>query len=481
MSLSPMSLQVSVEDVSAFERKIVVEVPAEDVTRSLDAEFKKLGKQAKVRGFRQGKVPKGLVRKMFRQDAVAAVSRGLVQANIVQAIDQAKIEPISYPQLEQDPIEDGKPFVFRMFVQVKPEFEIEGLGTLSVEPESTEPADEAMQAEIDQLREKHAELEPVEDRGADIGDVCTVDYTGTVKGEEEPFKGGTAQDQDIEIGSGQLIPGFEDQLHGATPESDVVVEVTFPEDYSPELAGKEVIFQVKVRDVRKKVLPVVDDDFARDIGFEDLGAMRADIYDRLAGELRGEVEGKRREVIIAHLIETNPMDVPSALIDQAASSLAEKLGMNLSMSGIDETMLKTLMEGQKEMIRERAVVLAHRDLLLDKVAQTQSLTVTEEALESRLDEIATGAGQPKAKVKGMLQRNGRMEGLREEMLHTMAMEWLDDVALNGLPEVTEPAPEAEETAALEPATEETTVEDSTEAAPEGQATADADQAEEKAE
>ena len=469
-----MSLQVSVEDVSAVERKIVVEVPAEDVTHALDAEFKKLGKQARVRGFRQGKVPKGLVRKMFRQDAESAVSRGLVQANIVQAIDQSKIDPISYPQLEQDPIEDGKPFIFRMTVQVKPDFEILGLDTLSVEPENTEPTDDAMAAEIEQLREKHAELAPVEDRGADIGDVCTVDYSGTVKGEEEPFPGGTATDQDIEIGSGQLIPGFEDQLQGAKPESDVVVEVTFPEDYAPELAGKEATFQVKVHDVRKKVLPDVDDDFARDAGFEDLGAMRASIYDRLSGQLRSEVEGKRREVIIDHLIVNNPLEVPSALVDQAASSLAEKLGMNLSMSGIDETMLKTLMEGQKEMIRERAVVLAHRDLILDKVAETQSLTVTEDALESRLDEIAASTGQPKAKVKGMLQRNGRMEGLREEMLHTMSMEWLDNVALNGLPEV-------EETAAPGPAAEETIVEDSTEAAPEGQATAEADTAEENSE
>ena len=461
-------MKVQVEDISAIQKKLTVELPADDVTQRLEHEYKQLVKTATVRGFRRGKAPKGLIRKMYRQDVEQRVSGNLIQTNLMAAFTQADITPLSVPDIERDPIAEGKPFTFSLFCQVRPAFTLAGVAGITVERKSVEPADDAIQAEIERLRMEHAELEPVEDRGADLGDTVTIDFAGRIEGETEPFDGGTGTEHPVELGTGSLIPGFEDQLVGSKPGDELKVELAFPEDYAEHLAGKNAVFDVSVGGVHMKVLPDVDDAFAEDCGHEDLSALKGSIYDQLAGELRDEEDGRVREAVIGQLLEANPVEVPAVLIEEAAERLKRQLGMQLSMSGMQGEMLQNIMEGQAAMIHERAKELALRDLLLDQLAVEKSIAVSDSELDERVGEIAERSGQPRPKVMATLRQGDHLEGLRVEMLHEKAVKWLEDVASGLIKD--EPAAAADTSAEGEAETpaEENVEEDSTEAPAEGQ-------------
>ena len=268
--MSQNHMQVTVEDVSSIEKKIVVEISADAVKRSLTSHFKRIGKTARVRGFRPGKVPMGLVKQMYRADATEAATRDLLQEYYPAALDETGLNPLAMPEIEQAGVAEGEPYHFTLRIEVKPEFELAGLEQVAITRESTEPSEEELTERLEAKRQENAELEGV-DGSADIGHVLTIDYSGKVKGEDEPFEGGTAEEQQLEIGSGQFIPGFEDQLVGANAGDDRTVEVTFPEDYGSEaLAGKEAVFEVKVHAIRRRVVPDLDDELAKDLEFEDL-------------------------------------------------------------------------------------------------------------------------------------------------------------------------------------------------------------------
>lgn len=425
-------MKVRVEEISAIERKVVVEVAVEDVNRALAGQYKRIARTARVRGFRPGKVPKGLVKRMFFAEAQNGASQELIQGRIVDAFKEAAVEPLNMPDIEREPLVEGEPFTFSLFCQVRPEFALVGLGDIRVERRDVEPGEDAIAAELEKLREQHAELVPVEDRASDIGDILTIDYVGQVAGDEEPFPGGTGTDQEVTLGSGSLVPGFEDQLQGVAEGAEVVVEINFPEDYVEHLAGKAATFTVTVKAVRTKVLPDLDEDFAVDLEFEDMGALRASVYDRLSSALLEEEEGRVREEILNALMAANPVDVPAVLVDQAAERLRRQLGMHLAMGGLDREHLGRALDEQGPYIQERAQELAHRDMLLEAVAIRAELTVSDSQLDERIGEIAERTGQPKAKVRATLQ-DDRMEGLRLEMLQQQAFEWLEARATGEVP------------------------------------------------
>ncbi len=444
-------MKVQVEEISTVEKKITVEMPWDAVDRALNTQYKQLGKKVRVKGFRPGKVPKSLVKRMFRSDAENGASSDLIQSAIMDAFKEAEVEPLGVPDIERDPISEGEPFTFSMFCQVRPDFSVHGVDGLSVAPKQVEPDDESIQAELQRLREQAAEAEPVEDRGADIGDILTIDFVGTLDGDDEPFEGGTGTDHELELGTGSLIPGFEDQLVGATPEEQRDVKLSFPDDYGPEhLNGRAATFAVTVKEVKRKVLPDIDDDMAVDLEFDDLSALRADVYDRLSEKLRQDEDGRVREEVLKHLMEANPIEIPQTLIDQSAERLKRQLGMHLAMSGMPRENLEAALSMQGDTITTRAKELAHRDLLLDGVAREQELEVSDEALDERVGEMAEQTGQPKPKVRAMLADSDRLEGLRQEMLYEKAMSWLEEKAMMGQATAEAPAAEPAE-APAEPA------------------------------
>lgn len=421
-------MKVVVEAISSVEKKVTVGVPADKVDRALDVEFKRIGKTAKVRGFRPGKIPRGLLRKMYRVQANSAVSESLIRDHLSEAFKEAGLEPLAVPDVDRGAIAEGTVFEFTLFCEVRPDIELKGIDGLKVERRETEPTDEAMAAELETRRMSQAELEPVEDRAADIGDTITMDYSGRLADADEPFEGGVGTDTDIELGSGTLVPGFEDQLVGSKEGDSVVVNLALPDSYPDELADKAAVFDVVVKTVRRKVVPDLDDDLAVDLGFDDLGALRASVYDSLKNAAVEEESARIREEAVNGLIFANPVEVPKSLIEQAAERLRQRLGMHLRMQGMPDEFLKMALEQQDGMIDERALELARRDLLLEALAESRSIVIDDAMLDDRIGEIAESTGDPIPKVRGMLQRGGGMDVLREEMLRDRALDWLIDKA-----------------------------------------------------
>lgn len=425
-------MKVVVEAVSSIEKKVVVEVPAEEVDRALDAEYKRIGKTAKVRGFRPGKIPKGLLRKMYRQQAAAGVSEALIRTNLSPAFDEASLEPLAVPDVERDAVLEGQPFRFTLTCQVRPEIALVGIDDLAVERQPTEPEDEAITAELERRRMTQAELEPVEDRPADTGDTVTIDYSGRLAEADEPFEGGVGEDHDVELGSGTLVPGFEDQLVGHNEGDEVEVKLTLPDNYPEELAAKEAVFDVTIKAVRTKVVPDLDDDLAVDLGFEDLGALRADVYDTLKNQAVEEETGRLNETVVRGLLEANPVEVPQALIDEAAERLRQRLSMHFRRQGFPDQLLEYAMSQQESMVAEQAVDLARRDLLLEAVAAEYGIEITDDDIDARIAEMAEAMGDPAPKIRAMLSRGGGIDLMRQEMMRDRALDWLVDKATGTL-------------------------------------------------
>ncbi|MEC8024992.1 MAG: trigger factor [Myxococcota bacterium] len=436
--MSQNHMQVTVEDISSVEKKVVVEIAADAVKRTLVKQYKRISKTARVRGFRPGKVPMGLVKQMYRGEATEGATRELLQEFYPAAIEETGLSPLTMPEIDQSGISEGEPYHFTLRIQIKPEVSLVGLDQVAITREDAEPTDEELNERLEAMRQEHAELEGV-DGAADTGHVLTIDYSGTLKDAEEPFEGGTADGQELEIGSGRFIPGFEDQLIGAAAGDSRTIEVTFPEDYgSEDLAGKEAIFSVTVQAVRQRVVPDLDDELAKDLEFDDLSAMRASVYDKIAENKRQEEQARLRESVINQTLSLNPIDTPRAMVDASLERLESQMRTRFQMQGMQDEWFSQIMEMQRPHMEDSAKKLARTDLVLDAIADEQSLEVDQADLDEKLSEMAGMLQMPLPKLRAELTRSGRIESVRQDMLHDAALEWLIEHAIENAANGVEP-------------------------------------------
>ena len=279
--MAETAVSATVTELPESRVRVEAEVPSAEVERSLDRAARQLGRDLRIPGFRKGKVPTPVVIQRIGRDAVLDEAvRGFLPQWYVDAVDAAGIAPVGEPSLDVGDLPArGEPLTFSIEVGVRPKAQLGPYRELEVGRAEPDAADEAIDREIDTLRDRLARLDAVE-RPAEEGDFLTVDYVGSIDG--VPFEGGEGRDQLIELGAGRLIPGFEDQLKGSSAGDDVTVAVTFPEDYGAEhLAGKDAEFAVSVKEVKAKQLPEIDDALAEEAGFDTIDELREDIGTRL--------------------------------------------------------------------------------------------------------------------------------------------------------------------------------------------------------
>ncbi|MBV9309888.1 MAG: trigger factor, partial [Solirubrobacterales bacterium] len=284
------AVKTSVTELPESRVRVDAEVPAEEVERRLQQAARELGRQMRIPGFRKGKVPPPVViRRLGRETVLDEALRSSLSGWYVDALDGAGIAPVGEPELDVQGLPDeGEPLSFSIEIGVRPEAKLGEYKGLEVGKREPQVEDQAIQQELEQLRERSSTLETVE-RPAEKGDHVVIDYLGSVDG--EPFAGGEGRDQLLELGSGRLIPGFEEQLLGAGAGEQRAVEVKFPEDYAGELAGKDAVFDVTVSEVKSKRLPELDDSFASEAaGFDTLDELREDIATRLKEHDEGAIE-----------------------------------------------------------------------------------------------------------------------------------------------------------------------------------------------
>jgi trigger factor len=408
--------------------RVQAEVPPDEVERQLQQAARKLGSQLRIPGFRKGKVPPPVViRRLGREAVLDEALRTALGAWYVDAIDTAGIAPIGEPDLDVGDLpEQGQPLQFSIEIGVRPTAELgeyKGLQVGRREPVVEESKiDEAIEA----LRDRMATLDTVE-RAAQQGDHLVADYVGKLDG--EPFDGGTARDQLIELGSGRLIPGFEEQLEGVSAGDERTITVSFPEDYPNELGGREATFEITVHEVKAKNLPELDDDFAAEASeFDTLAELREDVATKLREGEESTIEREFEEAVLQAATDNATVEVPEKLVHARAHEMIEQTFTALSRQGISREMYLQISGKSEHQLAEEAEPEAaqalRREAVLAAIVAAEQVEPTDEDLVQALTPAAERDGSDPAEVVATLRANNRLDQLRDDVAARQALERL---------------------------------------------------------
>jgi trigger factor len=425
--------------------RLEAEVPAAEVERSVQDTARRLGRDLKMPGFRKGKVPPPIViQRVGREYVLDETVRGTLGRWYVEALDASGIHPVGEPDVDIGDLPDpGNPLTFTIEIGVRPTAQ---LGDYKgVEAPRREPAadDEAIQAELDALRERSARLDTVEEPAGE-GDFVVMDYVGSLVGEAgevgEKFDGGEGRDQLLELGSGRLIPGFEEQLTGASAGDDRAVEVTFPDDYGAEhLAGKAAQFAVTVKEVKRKNLPELDDEFASDnAGFDTLDELKEDIAAKLREADEQRADAEYREAVLDAVVAASTVDVPAALVDARARELWERMLHSMSHQGISkDAYLQISGKAEEEILEEAkpdAEQALRREAVIAAVIEAEAIEPSDGDVLDALQASAARENTTPEKLRERLESAGRIDELREDLAQRAAIDYLTEHATPIAPE-----------------------------------------------
>ncbi|NEU29808.1 trigger factor [bacterium LRH843] len=420
------------EKLEGNEGVLTVEVEAEKVNTALEQAFKKVVKKVNVPGFRKGKVPRSMFEKQFGveslyQDALDI----LLPEAYAEAIDTTGIEPVDRPEIDIDTMEKGQNLVFTAKVTVKPEVKLGDYKGLEVEAKDTNVTDEDVETELKQLQERHAELVVVEDGAIEKGDTAVLDFEGFVDG--EAFEGGKAENYSLEIGSNQFIPGFEDQLVGLKSGEEKDVEVSFPEEYhAKELAGKPATFKVKIHDIKRKELPALDDEFAKDANEEvdSLEALKTEIKSKLKDAKEQEAHHEIRDTLVEKAAENATIDIPEAMINTEVDRMLQEFEQRLQMQGMNLEMYFQFSGQDENAMREQFKVDGEKrvriNLTLEAIAAAENIEVSEEDVEKEVEKMAEMYNRPVDEIKAIFAAQGGLTGIEADLKIQKAVEYLVD-------------------------------------------------------
>jgi trigger factor len=428
----PADVSTTVTELPESRVRVEAEVPAAEVEKRVAQAAKQLGRNLRVPGFRTGKVPPPVIIQRVGRDAVLDEAvRESIAGWYTAAIDRAKVVPVGEPDLDLSELPgEGEPLRFSIEIGVRPEAKLGDYEGLEVGRREANVDDASVQAEIEALRERSAKLETT-DRAAADGDFVVMDFLGTLDG--EPFPGGEGRDQMVELGSGRLVPGFEDQLAGASAGDERTVNVSFPDDYgAEELAGRDAEFAVSVKEVKAKDLPELDDDLAAEAGFDTLDELREDIRKRLSEAQTAQIDAEFREAAVDSAVAAATIDLPDALIDARARELWEQMAHTLGHQGIPkETYLQIAGKTEDEVIaenRESAGRDLRREAVLAAVVEAEGIEASDEELMESLERAATADGTSPKKLFERLRSSGRLDSLRDELAQRKAIDRIADSA-----------------------------------------------------
>jgi trigger factor len=390
---------------------LTFEVPAEEFDKALDQAFKKVVKDVQIPGFRKGKVPRSIFEKRFGVEALYQDAVDIVLPEAYRkAVDETDIFPIDSPEVDIEQIEKGKDLIFTAVVEVKPDVTLGEYKGLEVEELPVEVTDEDVEEEIKRIQERHAELVVKEEGEIEEGDTAVIDFEGFMDG--EAFEGGKGENYSLEIGSGQFIPGFEEQLIGKKAGEEVEVEVTFPEEYHAEdLAGKPATFKVKIHEVKYKELPELDDEFAKDVDdeAETLEQLKEKKKEELIKSKQQESDNAKRQQLVEKATENASVDIPEVMIDTELEQMMREFEQNLQMQGMTMEMYEQF-SGQdedalKEQMKEDAEKRVKTNLTLEAIAKAENLEVTEEEVNEELEKMASMYGMEAEQLLPLLGGN----------------------------------------------------------------------------
>ncbi|RSL32243.1 trigger factor [Salibacterium salarium] len=409
---------------------LTVEVDSETFDNALDQAFEKVKKQVNVPGFRKGKVPRKLFEQRFGVESLYQDAVDIVLPDAYsEAVQETNIDPVDQPQIDIEEIEKGKNLVFKATVTVKPEVELGEYKGLEVEEFDSSVSDEDVEEELNKLQEQQAELVVVEEGEVQEGDTIVMDFKGFVDG--EAFEGGEAENYSLEIGSGQFIPGFEEQLVGMTAGEEKDITITFPEEYhSEDLAGKEAVFSVKLHDIKRKELPEFDDEFAKDVDedVETLAELKEKQKDKLKHDKEHEKEHYERDTVVEKASENAKVDIPEAMITSETDRMMQEFDQRLQAQGMSLDMYYQVAgtdeEGMKEQFKSEAEKRVKMNLTLEAVAEAEEVEASDEDVEKELDKMAETYQREKEEIRQLLAMQGGTDALKGDLRVQKAIDFL---------------------------------------------------------
>ncbi|TCI01621.1 trigger factor [Corallincola luteus] len=410
-------MQVSVETTSGLERRLTISVPAEQVEKEVENRLRRLSKTQRIDGFRPGKVPVSVIRKRYSDAVRYEVAGELAQRNYFEAIMAEKIAPAGRPELAIVKNEAGADLEFTATIEVYPDFEVAGLETVEVEKPSAEVTDEDLANMIETLRKQHATFAEVT-RAAAEGDKTFIDFVGTVDGEE--FDGGKAENFELVIGAGRMIPGFEDAVAGNKAGDEVVANVTFPEDYHAEnLKGKAAEFKIKINKIEGQELPEVNEEFAAKFGVGDgtVESFKTEVSKNMQRELGQALKNAVKEQVINGLLAANEVDLPKALVDQEIDALRQQA---LQRFGGAEQ--QNLPELPADLFTEQAERRVRTGLVLGELIKGNELEADEERVMEQINTLATAYEDPSEVVNYYKGNEELMQQMRNLALEDQAID-----------------------------------------------------------
>ena len=421
-------IRVDTNEISPVVRELTIEIEAARVDAAYVDVVKQLRKTARVKGFRPGKVPLKVIKQMYAGSLGEEIERSLVQSTLADAVELAELEPVVEPQIEAEPPVEGKAFRYKARIEVKPDIELPDLEALSGSRPSVDVGDDAILTELDNLRERQVQwIEEPEDVSAEDGHQLTIDFVGSIDG--VAFEGGSAEGVDLELGSGRMIPGFEAQLVGAKSGDERDLEVAFPDEYgNQELAGKAAVFAAKVTAIKRRELPELDDDFAKDIGdFETLDDVRDQIREKLQVQLQQSSDEQLHRSLLDDLVTRTSFEVPPTMVERQLESQIQQFERQLQ-GQVPEADLRARISQMREEGWDEARRRVREALLLESVAKQAELEASEEEIDARLDEMAAGQGVDPKMMRDMAKAQGWRHAIGAEVVDRKALAHLVEQA-----------------------------------------------------
>lgn len=421
-----MSLQV--EKLEKNTAKLTIEVPAEQFDKAVKNAFNKNKSKFNIPGFRKGKAPFEMIKKMygvavFFEDAANEV----IDASYPDAAKESELEIVSRPDIDVVEIGEGKNFVYTAVVAVKPEVTLGEYKGVEVEKAKAEVTDEDVEAEINSVREKNSRLITVEDRGIENGDMVTIDFDGYVDGKR--FDGGKGEDYPLTIGSHTFIDTFEDQLIGKKTGEECEINVTFPAEYHVEdLKNKPALFKVAIKEIQKKELPEVNDEFASEVSdFDTLEEYKNDLKEKLLKEKQTAAATENENRVVDKVVENASMEIPDQMIDEQVNSMINDYARRLESQGISFKQYAEItgMTAEKlgEQMRPNAVKRIQTRLVLEAVVKAENIQASDEAVEAQFDKMAETYKMEKEKIKEMFGED-QLAMMKEDLAVQEAIDFL---------------------------------------------------------
>ena len=415
------------ETKNANEVKLEIVVEAQKFDEAIKKVYFKSAKYFNIPGFRKGKAPMQIVEKyygkeIFFEDAFNEVAQDALE----EAVKENKLEVVSRPDIEVTQIEKGKDLIFTAIMQTKPEAKLGKYKGIEIKKIEYNVSDEDIEHELGHMQEHNARLISIEDRPVEKGDIATIDFEGFVEG--KAFEGGKAEGHELEIGSNTFIPGFEDQIVGMKIEEEKDIQVKFPEEYfSKELAGKEATFHVKVHEIKKKELPKLDDEFAKDVSeFDTLKELKEDIKQKQQKQNDEKAKYETQEAIMKAVCEDTKIEIPSGMIEIEIDNLLKDVEQRLSYQGLQwEKYLQMMGKTQEEVRKEyepQAIEGIKSRLTLEAIIKAEKIEATEEEVDEKLKEMAKN--YVKEQDEELLKNEKVRKYLKEGMASEKAIEFL---------------------------------------------------------